>query len=113
VTPLTIPQLKVGHAYTIKLTLPGYQSIEKNVVIPAEATWNIQETLLPDLPALTVLSQPSGADVFLDDQSVGTTPYKNQSMSIGDVTLKVISNGIILGSQELHLKHGDDIVVQY
>ena len=42
---------------------------------------------------LRVVSEPSGADVYVDGSKIGTTPFSSAAISNGDYTLKIIHPG--------------------
>lgn len=42
---------------------------------------------------LNVISEPNGADVYIDGTKVGNTPYSSNDLTVGDYDLRVEANG--------------------
>lgn len=73
-TPVQVPDLKVGQAYDVRVTLPGYETISKKITAGAESQ-PIQLTLTKIPRQIDVVSVPKGAEVWLDGKRVGKTPW--------------------------------------
>ena len=84
--PATLRDLLVGD-YTLTLSLPGYATATKTVTIAEGETAQVTETLVNGR-AVTVASEPSGAALSIDGNSVGQTPYSG-SLSFGNHTLQI------------------------
>jgi len=52
-----------------------------------------------------IISEPSGADIYIDDAFVGNTPSK-VSIAVGDHTVRVGRNGFKDWSRKLHIDSG-------
>ena len=117
-TPLTSRALAFGD-YTVRVTLPGYQSKPEQVTLSADAasrTLSVQlqkEAPRPATPAaaplpapaassrpaaeisgatvggLEIDSRPTGARVFVDDRAVGTTPVRLPEVTPGSHAIRM------------------------
>ena len=86
-TPATIDSLLIGE-HTVTLTKPNY----KNEKFTVEITENnvIQKTVtLSNVAQMTITSQPTGAELYIDGKHVGTTPYSAEFTS-GDYDLRIV-----------------------
>lgn len=73
-TPVQVPDLKVGQAYDVRVTLPGYETISKKITAGVESQ-PIQLTMTKIPRQIDVVSVPKGAEVWLDGKRVGKTPW--------------------------------------
>jgi len=55
--------------------LPCAKEIPKGVIVNADISINVSEVLIPRTGSLTVLSEPIGAIVFINDVAKGKTPH--------------------------------------
>ena len=86
-TPATIDSLLIGE-HTVTLTKPNY----KNEKFTVEITENnvIQKTVtLSNVTQMTITSQPTGAELYINGKHVGTTPYSAEFTS-GDYDLRIV-----------------------
>jgi formylglycine-generating enzyme required for sulfatase activity len=87
-TPNTIRDLLIGE-YTVVLSKQGHAAVTRNVTVTENETVEIEE----DLPAgmtVTITSVPAGAELYINNQKVGITPYTSQ-LSFGSHRLKLIN----------------------
>lgn len=80
-TPTTVPRLKSGKNYRLGLYLDKYKFLEKEIVLKPGELKTVRLTLKIDYASLEISSSPMGANVIIDNQIVGTTPYKNLKVS--------------------------------
>jgi formylglycine-generating enzyme required for sulfatase activity len=73
------------HALT--LSLAGYGTIFKNITIAEGETFKVTETLVNGR-AVNINSEPTGAMLFVDGQSVGQTPYSG-ALTFGNHILRI------------------------
>jgi serine/threonine protein kinase len=105
VTPLTLGELAFG-AHTIEVSHPGHDTRRRRVTLserrPARSVaFELRPTSVP-APATTatastgslqVASRPSGAQVFVDDDLIGTTPLLLSNVAAGSRRLRVELSG--------------------
>jgi len=91
-TPITNVPMQVGKI-SLKISKPGYVSIDTFLVVSTEINWpltfNLKEASLPraDLAAVRIVSQPPGAAVFFNGRPVGVTRF--DSLISNDSTIKL------------------------
>ncbi len=77
--------LKVSHQITpgkhvLIIDHPAYETIKEEILILPNEITKISKTLAPAYGTLNIDSSPDGAEVFLNDKFIGTTPYKNLTL---------------------------------
>jgi PEGA domain len=77
---LVVPDLEIGHAYPIAARLDGHEPASA-VVQPRKGGSSVTLQLAMLAPTLVLDSQPTGAAVEVDGQSVGTTPLSLTSLA--------------------------------
>ena len=87
-TPTTVRDLLVG-SYTLTLEKPGYGTVNKTVSITEGQTTEINETL-PTGMEVTIASTPSGAQLWVNGTSVGTTPFKT-TLAFSSHSVKLVN----------------------
>jgi len=74
VTPLSIPNLQVGQAYKLAISLPGHQTLNDTIVVKDGQPIQRMLTLVQAVGSLTVLSTPPGAAISIDGVMRGLAP---------------------------------------
>jgi hypothetical protein len=74
VTPLTLPNLQVGQAYKLAISLPGHQTLNDTIVVKDGQPIQRMLTLVQAVGSLTVLSTPPGAAISIDGVMRGLAP---------------------------------------
>jgi hypothetical protein len=97
VTPLSLSGLPFA-TYRLRLELTGYEADERRVALDASsATRTLAETLRPvarpPTGGVVVESRPSGAQVFIDERLVGTTPLTLPAVAAGEHHLRLARPG--------------------
>ena len=105
VTPLDLRELAFG-AHTIKVSHPGHDTRQRRVTLserrPARSVdFELRPTSVPSHAtpaanspgALLVTSRPSGAQVFVDDNLVTTTPFQLSNVAVGVRHLRIELSG--------------------
>jgi hypothetical protein len=105
VTPLDLRELALG-AHTIKVSHPGHDTRQRRVTLSERSPersidFELRPTRVPLLatPAasspgsLLVTSRPSGAQVFVDDDLVSTTPFMISNIAAGVRRLRIELSG--------------------
>jgi serine/threonine protein kinase len=76
-TPYSGKKLKTDQ-YQLRVRLDGYEDFSRSVQVNQDQTTTVNATLTALFGGLHIQSEPPGAEVFLNGQKVGTTPYLNQ-----------------------------------
>jgi hypothetical protein len=109
-TPLTMREVNRGD-YTVRVSRAGYVTEERRVAVSAERpaqsltielqrVRSPQPAAAPATPAtfgrggaLAVDSRPGGANVFLDNRLIGTTPLALENLTEGEHTVRLEREG--------------------
>ncbi|AEK73694.1 hypothetical protein GQS_09000 [Thermococcus sp. 4557] len=86
-TPLTL-ELSSGN-YTVELSRTNYEDYTVNVTLETGETKTISATLTPKFGYLDAYSNPPGAEVYVDEDYLGTTPITDHKLPLGEHTIKV------------------------
>jgi hypothetical protein len=105
VTPLALRELVLG-AHTIEVTHPGHDTRRRRVTLSERRPersldFVLRPTKVPtpavaatdSTGSLQVASRPSGAQVFIDDNLIGTTPLLLSNVAAGSRHLRVELSG--------------------
>ncbi|MDO5845573.1 MAG: PEGA domain-containing protein [Methanocorpusculum sp.] len=87
-----------GTTHSLSLTLDKYQPYSTSFKTSASEVKQFIVTLSPAAPvvttaSITVVSTPSGADLFIDNQYYGKTPFSNSGIQPGTHTVRVAASG--------------------
>lgn len=83
-TPTEIPLLRYNKTYKLGLFLEGYQYFNQNVRLFHGQNNELEHQFEVNYAKLIVSSQPSGLEVWVGDDLVGRTPYKNLKIKPGE-----------------------------
>ena len=87
-TPIELSEVEVG-TRRLMLVKPGFEVLNKGVIVNEEIPINVSEVLIPQTGSLTILTEPSGAIVYLNEQAQGNTPLDIPGIKVGDVLVTV------------------------
>ncbi len=82
-TPVTVTGLEPG-PHEVILKRDGYKRKIKSIVVMGEPREHFVIDMEPLVGYLSIESKPSGAEVYLDGEKVGTTPLLNRTMRLGE-----------------------------
>ena len=88
VTPKTIPNLETG-PHNLILVYPGYERLQKRIMVEDGKTIPISEYLVPKTGSLSILSEPIGATVYLDNFVKGETPLDILELPVKDYMIRL------------------------
>jgi hypothetical protein len=95
-SPLTFTEVKPG-VHTLRLTKSGYQDYEttQNVVAGQDyvVSVSLNSVQNPTTGGISVISAPSGAEVYLNNAFKGLTPITLDSLAPGSYTVLVKLSG--------------------
>lgn len=91
-TPIEEYPLVPG-TYELEIVKENYESQTIAVTVEPGESKNITVTLSPVKAILEVLSEPPGANVYLNGTLIGTTPIKDYSILPGTYELKILKDG--------------------
>lgn len=88
VTPKSVSQIKTGMQDLI-LNYPGYERLQKRIMVSEGETVVVSEYLVPKTGSLSILSEPVGANVYLDNQMMGVTPLDLTGLNVKDYIIRI------------------------
>ena len=87
---------KVQHPQYGKINDPSLDQGDFVFVLPKEEAWTIPINEFATMATLTVMSTPSGADIYIDNARIGKTPLINYKMDTGVRREKQVMVGLEL-----------------
>jgi len=113
ITPLLVTTLESG-THRLSVSSPGYQAKEVEVTLEGRTPLKQEVALTSDSGTISLTSDPSGAEVFINGISRGNTPCRVDRIPGGTVTLDVKSEGFEPHSRQVSLAAGEvqDVAVQ-
>jgi len=111
-SPATIPQVKSGSEIKLGFFMEGYEFSEKKLTLKKGEEKNLKIKLQAKQAKLIIESQPSGAEVKLDGQIVGRTPFTDSHLLPDDkVDIEVSMPGLKTQEESLVLKAGENKLI--
>jgi len=105
--PLKAPLLLPAGAHKLKVSKAGYMSYEESIRIVPGKTLRREVMLLAYAGVLRLSSSPSGAEVWIDNGKVGSTPLREFELLVGEHTLRVSLPGYAPFEKELTVMAGE------
>lgn len=105
-TPLILNNILVGN-HTVTVTKQGFSKVEKTIELKEEIENNIS-VVLPNTKEVSITSNPTIADVYIDGVYKGVTPLKTV-LSYGEHMIRFIKDGYY--KVEKTIKVYDDAVL--
>ncbi|WP_320170686.1 PEGA domain-containing protein [Maridesulfovibrio sp.] len=107
-TPVTINEVPTG-TRKIRVVRDRYEPFEENVYVDRGKTKNMNVSLVPLFGDLEVTSEPAGATVLINGESVGNTPLSLPEFEYGDYRLKLVLDRYLPVTREFTLPKGGKI----
>lgn len=104
--PLTRPAVSAGE-HTLVAELPGYHPIEKRVEIERAQEAEVHLVLARQMRAVSIASQPEGAEVSWDGKVIGQTPAQIARTPVGKHVLLLALAGYDEVAQDVEIAPGD------
>ena len=106
VTPLLITTLQPG-THRLRISSPGYQSKEIEVMIADQTPQKIDVSLISDSGTLNVDCEQEDAEVIVNGVNRGKVPCLIERIPEGDIKLDISAEGFISSSQIIKLAAGE------
>lgn len=103
VTPATVEDVVSGES-DIMVSKRGYTPFTQRMALDATRTYRLNPKLEALPSGLSVISQPEGAEVVIDNKPVGTTPLTLENLSEGSHQISVSLPGYETASKSLYLE---------
>jgi AAA+ ATPase superfamily predicted ATPase len=109
-TPHVFPALAVGVSHMVELRLPGYSRVRRSLQVALDSTVAWHHDFVRATHPLTVASDPSGAEVYLDDTMVGRTPVGLQAVTAGVHVLELRLAGYQTARNRIEVPAPDGLI---
>lgn len=106
VTPRNIGNIIIGH-HQVTIMLANHRTETFDVDIHQGETTQL-DVKLSDMADMTIESTPSSAQLYVNGQYVGTTPYKEE-MASGEYNMRLEKNGFRTWSGTVHLDSSNPV----
>ncbi|MBL7115507.1 MAG: PEGA domain-containing protein [Kiritimatiellae bacterium] len=111
-TPCTVDRVPEGDT-TLQLTLDGYKTYNHSVRLTAGQTETIQAVLEP-LPAmLTIVTRPTGARIYVENQFRGTAPVTLKALPPGEYRVRAEKEGCEMMARTVELELGQELTEEF
>jgi len=87
-TPVNIGNIESG-IHSLIISYPGYERLQKRVMVEDGKLLEVSEYLVPMTGSLTILSEPVGAMVYLDNVQKDVTPCNIDDIPIRDYIVEL------------------------
>jgi hypothetical protein len=94
VTPIVLKDLDAGD-YTLELKFEGYAPYSEKLTLNKGETVQRNVTLEKANTVLSIDSNPSGAEIFIDGKDMGKTPYKAVNIKPGIYKVEIKKDGYL------------------
>ena len=103
-----------GTSHTLLFTLDGYNAYSTSFILSSGETRTISVTMTPVTPVVTtgtlqISSDPSGADVYVDNVFRGVTPVNLNAITTGTHTILLQNSGYDDWSQSIAFSAGQTV----
>lgn len=102
-------ELPAGEHFVL-VTKTGYRKFEQKVQLAAGKTMTVNAELA-EVGQIRVLSTPSGAQVMMDGEVIGNTPYNNEEIAVGPHVIKLMLEGHYDYEKEISVQGGQRTIV--
>ena len=99
--------VSIGAEHRYKVECEDYYPKEDVVVFNSNEKKELLVELEPSFGYITVKSTPAGADVYVDDKKIGSTPYQMKKMDIGQHVLELRMAGYESFADMVTIKAGE------
>jgi len=111
-TPCRIDRIPDG-SVNIEVKAPGFESHTRQVALAAGEVQNIDVALKPLPGTLRIVSIPSGARVYVNDEYKDVTPYDFVNAPPGTYRVRVEQTGFSPNARNIELAKGESITEEF
>ena len=110
-TPDLFNNIQIGE-YSLRLRKEGFIDYQKTILIKENETLEVKAELYETMfGTLNVISEPSGASIFLNKKNVGSTPLRIENLDPGTYQLKIEAPNHKTLNQEVELGIGKEVEI--
>jgi formylglycine-generating enzyme required for sulfatase activity len=103
-TPIELT-LRPERAHRISIAKPGFATANRELTVAADSGRRIEVELEPQYGAIDVVSEPAGAEVWVDGDRVGTTPTRLDLLAVAQ-SIELRLAGFASDSREITPRPG-------
>lgn len=85
--------VSIGEEHTYRISCDDYYPKEGLVYFDKREDKEINVILEPNFGYIIIKTEPSGAEVYIDEQKVGVTPYQMKKIGIGEHIVEIRNSG--------------------
>lgn len=111
-TPKLVDQIQVG-TRSLMLIKPGYETLKKGVVVIKDKLSIISEVLIPKSGGITILSEPIGAIIYLNDEPKGKTPFSLDRLPINEYIVRLELENYELVTKRVTIQYNENITQKF
>jgi len=108
-TPYENTELEVG-SYKIIIRKKGFADFNSSVKITADKTATVNSKLAP-VGKLVISSDPTGAEILLDNKSIGKTSFSSDQIAVGEYKIVVRKDGFKPYSGTIKIEHNKTLTI--
>lgn len=97
----------VGSEHSYKVQCNNYYPKEGRIYFSQKEEQSLNVELDPNFGYITIKSEPSGAEVYVDDEKVGTTPYLMKKIKLGQHVVELRKTGYESTADMVTIKIGE------
>jgi len=112
VTPKTIEKIETGY-HNLILNYPGYERLQKRIMVVEGQTLSVSEFLVPKTGSLSIITEPPGANVYLDNITRGQTPLDIFDLPVRDYIIRVELNNYQIIERRISVQYGENTTQKY
>ena len=112
VTPKTIEKIETGY-HNIILNYPGYERLQKRIMVVEGQTLSISEFLVPKSGSLSIITEPPGANVYLDNITKGQTPLELFDLPVRDYIIRLELKDYQIIERRVSVQYGENTTQKY
>jgi PEGA domain len=111
-TPVTIDRIPEG-SVKIAMKIPGYEDHEREVSLTAGEVQKISQIMKPLPGKLQIVSIPSDARVYINDEFKGNTPYTFEKADPGTYRVRVERPGCLPNARDVAIEKGVSLTEEF
>jgi len=112
VTSKNIEKIETGY-HNLILSYPGYERLQKRIMIEKDKTLSISEFLVSKTGNLSILTEPSGANVYLDNMIKGQTPLDLFDLPVRDYIIRLGLEDHQIIERRISVQYGENTTQKY
>ena len=109
-TPAVLSDVSSG-GHVIRIVKQGYEPYEEQVNVVEGERKKVSASLTVSVGSLLINTDPPGANIFIDEKSVGVSPYDGRNLSPGTHRVRVIKEGYDNWEQYIDVEAGRRVKV--